>query len=59
MRKPDNFTGIVYKLEDPKYTVLLFSNGSFVVVGAKNESVVKKAVERVKRDLKRAGILKS
>lgn len=53
--KPERFPGMICQLDNPKVSVLLFSNGSFVIVGAKSKADIKKAVRRVKEELKKIG----
>ncbi|KXA90868.1 hypothetical protein AKJ57_03405 [candidate division MSBL1 archaeon SCGC-AAA259A05] len=45
--EPDVFPGLVFKLDDPKATVLLFPEGKGVCVGVKSEEDVGRAAERV------------
>ena len=44
---PRTFSGLVFKLENPKTTVLLFESGKLVCVGAKSECEAEKAALRV------------
>ncbi len=43
--EPEQFPGLVYKLNEAKATFLLFSNGKVVCTGTKSESEVDKAME--------------
>lgn len=42
--EPEQFPGLVYKLDEAKATFLLFSNGKIVCTGTKSEAEVYKAV---------------
>ena len=49
--EPEQFPGLVYRIENPKAVVLMFGSGKFIVTGSKNEEDAKSAV------LKMYGIL--
>lgn len=51
--EPEQFPGLVYKLEDAKSTFLLFTNGKIVCTGTKSEDEVHKALEKLKANLKK------
>jgi len=44
--EPEQFPGLVYRLEDPKVVLLLFGSGKVVCTGAKNKDDAKLGVER-------------
>ena len=44
---PEQFPGLVYKLNEAKATFLLFSNGKIVCTGTKSEEQVHKAVDMI------------
>ena len=50
--EPEQFPGLVYKLDEPNTTFLLFSNGKLVCTGTKNraqlEESMKKLLKRIK-----------
>ncbi|MBW2996136.1 TATA-box-binding protein [Candidatus Woesearchaeota archaeon] len=54
--EPEQFPGLVYKLDEAKATFLLFSNGKIVCTGTKSEKEVKEAldmlIERLKKVVK-------
>ncbi|MFH1823243.1 MAG: TATA-box-binding protein [archaeon] len=54
--EPEQFPGLVYKIEEPNATFLLFSNGKLVCTGTKNkqqlEEVMKKLVKSIRIALK-------
>ncbi len=55
--EPEQFPGLVYKLEEPTATFLLFSNGKLVCTGTKNkrqlEDSMKQLIKNVKEAIKR------
>jgi len=53
---PEVFPGVVFRLENPKATVLLFANGKLVCSGAKSEREAEDAVLRLAELLKASGI---
>ncbi|MEM4245828.1 MAG: TATA-box-binding protein [Candidatus Bathyarchaeia archaeon] len=44
---PDHFPGLVYRMEDPKATFILFSTGKAVCMGAKKKSEIVEAADRL------------
>ena len=55
--EPEQFPGLVYRLETPKVVALLFSSGKVVCTGAKKVSDIHLAVKCIKEELKNAGFL--
>ena len=51
--EPEQFPGLVYKLEEAKATFLLFSNGKIVCTGTKSEDEVHAALEKLIVNLKK------
>lgn len=51
--EPEQFPGLVYKLDAAKATFLLFSNGKIVCTGTKSEEAVHKAVDMLMVKLKK------
>ncbi|MBD3309779.1 TATA-box-binding protein [Candidatus Woesearchaeota archaeon] len=51
--EPEQFPGLVYKLEEAKATFLLFSNGKVVCTGTKSEEEVHEALEKLIENLKK------
>jgi transcription initiation factor TFIID TATA-box-binding protein len=52
--EPEQFPGLVYKLEDPNATFLLFSNGKLVCTGTKNKEQLEQSMENLLRNVKAA-----
>ena len=44
MYEPEQFPGMVYRMDAPKVVILIFSNGKLVVAGAKKEEEIHQAV---------------
>lgn len=55
--EPEQFPGLIYRLNDPKAAVLLFSTGKLVCTGARKLEDVERAVEKVTEELGMVGVL--
>jgi len=53
---PEQFPGLVYRLDQPKVTALIFKSGKMVVTGAKSTKDLIEAVKKIVRNLKKHGI---
>ena len=53
--EPEQFPGLVYKLEDPTATFLLFSNGKLVCTGTKNKDQLEESMKQLQRNIRNAG----
>ena len=51
MYEPEQFPGLIYRMDDPKVVLLLFASGSFVCTGAKKEEEVHRAITRLQETL--------
>jgi len=51
MYEPEQFPGLIYRMDEPKVVVLLFASGNLVCTGAKREDDVFKAVEKLHKTL--------
>ncbi len=51
--EPEQFPGLVYKLDEAKATFLLFSNGKIVCTGTKSEKEVKDSLDMLIEKLKK------
>jgi transcription initiation factor TFIID TATA-box-binding protein len=56
--EPEQFPGLVYRLDKPKVVVLLFGSGKMVCTGARKVEDVEQAVERITKELRDAGLLR-
>jgi len=50
--EPEQFPGLVYKLEDPTATFLLFSNGKLVCTGTKNKQQLDESMSQLNKNIK-------
>ncbi|MEM2094555.1 MAG: TATA-box-binding protein [Candidatus Bathyarchaeia archaeon] len=51
MYEPEQFPGLIYRMDDPKVVILLFASGKLVCTGAKREEEVFKAVNKLHQNL--------
>jgi transcription initiation factor TFIID TATA-box-binding protein len=56
--EPEQFPGLVYRMDRPKVVILLFGSGKMVCTGARNVGDVELAVEQITGELAAAGLLK-
>jgi len=54
--EPERFPGLIYRLKEPKTATLLFHSGKVVCTGAKSLEQVKMAIEKVTKQIEKAGI---
>ena len=52
--EPEQFPGLVYKLNDPTATFLLFSNGKLVCTGTKNKQQLEESMIQLNKNIKAA-----
>jgi len=55
--RPKVFPGLPFRLKKPKTCTLLFNSGRMVCTGAKSEREARKAIMKVARELRAAGII--
>ncbi|OYT33756.1 TATA-box-binding protein [Archaeoglobales archaeon ex4484_92] len=55
--EPEQFPGLVYRLNNPRVVVLIFGSGKMVVTGGKSPEDAKKAVERISEELRTLGLM--
>jgi len=55
--EPEQFPGLVYRLNDPKVALLLFGSGKIVCAGARKTEDVSLAVDKVSKELSSLGLL--
>lgn len=54
---PEQFPGLVCRLDEPRVVVLLFGSGKLVCTGARRPMEVSQAVERITEELRAAGLM--
>ncbi len=47
MYEPEQFPGLIYRMQDPKTVLLLFASGKLVCTGAKSEEMVHESVANI------------
>jgi transcription initiation factor TFIID TATA-box-binding protein len=47
MYEPEQFPGLIYRMDEPKVVILLFASGKLVCTGAKKEDDVYRAVDKL------------
>ncbi len=57
MYEPEQFPGAVYRMNDPKVVVLIFSTGKLVITGAKSEEDVPRAANKLRNKLVKEGLI--
>jgi len=55
--EPEQFPGLVYRLDDPKVVVLLFGSGKMVCTGAKIPPDDVRAVDKIAEELRAVGLM--
>ena len=55
--EPEQFPGLVYRLNDPKVALLLFGSGKIVCAGARKTEDVSLVVDKVSKELSLLGLL--
>jgi transcription initiation factor TFIID TATA-box-binding protein len=55
--EPEQFPGLVYRIDKPKVVLLLFGSGKVVCTGARKPSDVEEAIEKIMAELKSNGML--
>ncbi len=55
--EPEQFPGLVYRLEEPHVVVLLFGSGKLVCTGARKAEQVSEAVDKITKELDSKGLM--
>lgn len=55
--EPEQFPGLVYRLEEPKVVVLLFGSGKLIITGGKVPEDARGAVRKILADLSNLGMI--
>jgi len=58
MYEPEQFPGLIYRMNDPKVVILLFTSGNLVITGAKKEEEVLLAVTVLKKRLEEKELIR-
>jgi transcription initiation factor TFIID TATA-box-binding protein len=57
MYEPEQFPGLIYRMDDPKVVILLFASGKLVCTGAKREEDVYEAVSKLHEKLEKEDLI--
>ena len=57
MYEPEQFPGLIHRMDEPKVVILLFTKGQLVITGAKTEDQVYEAVARLQRRLEEENLI--
>lgn len=55
--EPEQFPGLIYRIDEPEVCVLLFGSGQVVVSGGNEEGEAERAIEQVREELDTLGLL--
>jgi transcription initiation factor TFIID TATA-box-binding protein len=54
--EPEQFPGLVYRLDEPKVATLIFRSGKIICVGARSTTAAKTALQIVVKKIKQTGV---
>jgi transcription initiation factor TFIID TATA-box-binding protein len=57
MYEPEQFPGLIYRMDEPKVVILIFASGNLVVTGAKKEQDVYDAVHKLHVSLEEQNLI--
>jgi len=57
MYEPEQFPGLVYRVDDPKVVFLIFASGKIVCTGIRNEEDVFLTIKNLNQELKKNGLI--
>jgi transcription initiation factor TFIID TATA-box-binding protein len=57
MYEPEQFPGLIYRMDDPKVVILIFASGKLVCTGAKKEEEVPRAIAVLQKTLEEKGLI--
>jgi transcription initiation factor TFIID TATA-box-binding protein len=58
MYEPEQFPGLIYRMDEPKVVILIFSSGKLVCTGAKKEEEVHRAVTKLQETLEKKELIR-
>ena len=58
-RMPGTFPGLVFRMENPKSSLLIFENGNIICAGTRSEHEARRAIMRCVGELRSAGLISS
>lgn len=54
--EPEQFPGLVYRLDEPKVATLIFRSGKIICVGARSPNAAREALRKTVKNIKKIGI---
>jgi transcription initiation factor TFIID TATA-box-binding protein len=57
MYEPEQFPGLIYRMDEPKVVILIFASGNLVCTGAKKEQDVYDAVQKLHESLEKQDLI--
>jgi transcription initiation factor TFIID TATA-box-binding protein len=57
MYEPEQFPGLIYRMDEPKVVILVFASGNLVITGAKEEQDVYDAVHKLHESLEQQNLI--
>ena len=57
MYEPEQFPGLIYRMDEPKVVILIFASGNLVCTGAKKEQDVYDAVQKLHERLEEQNLI--
>jgi len=57
MYEPEQFSGLIYRMDDPRVVILIFASGKLVCAGAKKEEEVSVVVTKLQETLREKGLI--
>jgi len=57
MYEPEQFPGLIYRMDDPRVVILIFASGKLVCTGAKKEEEVSVAVAKLQETLEKKRLI--
>jgi len=57
MYEPEQFPGLIYRMDDPKVVILIFTTGKLVCAGARKEAEVPRAIAKLQETLEQKGLI--
>ncbi len=57
MYEPEQFPGLIYRMDDPKVVILIFTSGKLVCTGGKKETEVHRAVSKLQETLEEKNLI--
>jgi transcription initiation factor TFIID TATA-box-binding protein len=58
MYEPEQFPGLIYRMDDPKVVILIFASGKLVCTGAKKEEDIPRAVAKLQKLLEEKDLIR-